>query len=275
MGTITRLRSATHRSAFTLMELLVVISIIAILAAMLLPAINLVRESSKGARCLSNQRQLALAYAAYAADHDGWIPPPQMDGGITGGEYGYWGMWCGYLQEYLSNGMKLGAGEQMQMPVFQCPSQVLTPAEKDLIDWKRPVRSYGANYAFDPVLPAPGRASFEQFLGFPLSRIPGQSQTIVLADRYGEVDEVNIVGGVVPPYIQAAMDPATGLPANMGGISVLGGTVDAQSIRLSHRGRFSLSCFDGHAELAQPVDTVMTPCPASGAVKPNRWTATY
>ena len=58
---------------FTLIELLVVIAIIAILLAILMPALNRVREQGKRAVCLSHLRQLGLVWIMYADDNDGYI----------------------------------------------------------------------------------------------------------------------------------------------------------------------------------------------------------
>jgi len=60
-------------SGFTLIELLVVIAIITLLVAILIPVVNRARELGQRAVCLSNLKQLTLAWNLYAEDNDGWL----------------------------------------------------------------------------------------------------------------------------------------------------------------------------------------------------------
>src|SRR5512147_3052294 len=62
------------RGGFTLIELLVVIAVIALLMAILLPALGRAREQGKGTRCLSNLKQIGIAMHAYAADYGYLLP---------------------------------------------------------------------------------------------------------------------------------------------------------------------------------------------------------
>jgi prepilin-type N-terminal cleavage/methylation domain-containing protein len=71
------MKNTEHRSggAFTLVELLVVIAVIAILAALVLPALARSKGAARRAICLNNKRQLGLAWVLYAHEHNGRLVP--------------------------------------------------------------------------------------------------------------------------------------------------------------------------------------------------------
>src|SRR5699024_10457103 len=64
-----------QQSAFTLVELLVVISIIAVLIAILLPALAAAREAAGSVSCANNLRQMGLATMLFSQDYDNLLPP--------------------------------------------------------------------------------------------------------------------------------------------------------------------------------------------------------
>lgn len=78
---VVRESTAASRRGFTLVELLVVITIIAVLAGLLIPSIALVQSRARTMSCLSNLRQVGIAIAGYAGDNQDILPSAQLPGG--------------------------------------------------------------------------------------------------------------------------------------------------------------------------------------------------
>lgn len=106
----------TCRQKFTLVELLVVIAMIAILAGLLLPALNNARRKAQSVFCIGNMKQLNTLSAAYYTDNDDCVVIGQMAASITK-------RWAYLLASYAVKYPESDTDKKkMKVPVFRCPS---------------------------------------------------------------------------------------------------------------------------------------------------------
>ena len=117
-------RKPTPSRAFTLIELLIVIVIIALLVAIMLPAVAGVYSSAQSTKCASNQRQLALAWTMYTDEHRGMAMPHLRTSGLN---RVYWygseniaTRSLDHTQGTLSYYLSAAPGDRS---VFECPAQ--------------------------------------------------------------------------------------------------------------------------------------------------------
>lgn len=115
------------KKQFTLIELLVVIAIIAILASMLLPALNQAREKAKGIKCVSNLKQVALAAKMYGDDYNGDIPNGKYSSfsywsGKTPNVMAAWSIYLGEGSDFVKGGNYLKSKGATHCPLLTTQS---------------------------------------------------------------------------------------------------------------------------------------------------------
>ncbi len=143
-----------HRRAFTLIELLVTIAVIAILAAILLPALVSARARAHNVRCVNNLRQAAIAFNLYLQNSNDRLPQRYYGMNRDGVEIGY--------DELLLPYAGSASPGDTNVPIFVCPSQRHTDYPHQ--------PGYGMNWFYDNAR---------------VQEIPAQSETILLTETFG------------------------------------------------------------------------------------------
>ena len=132
---------------FTLIELLVVVAIIAILSALLLPALTRAKQAGKRAACLSNLRQIGIAIHTYSLENDGLIPFGPQAGAFTSPTDLYPSTGAPTSLISLRGGAPVGLGLLLSRHLAVQPKALFCPGADQPVDTSAELAKVGTNQA--------------------------------------------------------------------------------------------------------------------------------
>jgi len=157
--------------AFTLVELLVVIGIIALLIAILLPSLSKARESANRSACLSNIRQITTAFIMYTGDNKGALPFAAL-GNVRDEDWIWWD------KAHIDDIKFHGIGPYLNLHSNE-PKVMYCPSDQREFRIRRPTDPYGFSYALNNVftsspLSGPGAGSWGNIGGWESKLVTGK-----------------------------------------------------------------------------------------------------